>query len=44
VNEFLKNVHELFLCIRANYAMKATTVEYLALNLATRPVAPYFGC
>jgi hypothetical protein len=27
-----------------NYAMKATTVEYLALNLATGPVAPYFGC
>jgi hypothetical protein len=28
----------------ANYAMKATTVEHLALNLATGPVAPYFGC
>jgi hypothetical protein len=28
----------------ANYAMKATTVEYLASNLATGPVAPYFGC
>jgi hypothetical protein len=28
----------------ANYAMKATTVEYLAFNLATGPVAPYFGC
>jgi hypothetical protein len=27
-----------------NYAMKATTVEELALNLATGPVAPYFGC
>jgi hypothetical protein len=27
-----------------NYAMKATFVEYLALNLATEPVAPYFDC
>jgi hypothetical protein len=27
-----------------NYAMKATTVEYLASNLAAEPVAPYFGC
>jgi hypothetical protein len=27
-----------------NYAMKVTTVEYLASNLATGPVAPYFAC
>jgi hypothetical protein len=27
-----------------NYAMKATTVDYLASNLAAGPVAPYFGC
>jgi hypothetical protein len=30
--------------VGSNYAMKATTVEYLASNLATGPVAPYFGC
>jgi hypothetical protein len=30
--------------VRPNYAMKVTTVEHLALNLATGPVAPYFGC
>jgi hypothetical protein len=28
----------------ANYAMMATTVEYLASNLATGASAPYFGC
>jgi hypothetical protein len=31
-------------CNAHNYAMKATTLDYLASNLATGPVAPYFGC
>jgi hypothetical protein len=28
----------------SNYAMKATTVDCLALDLAAGSVAPYFGC
>jgi ABC-type hemin transport system ATPase subunit len=35
---------QFFVLLGPNYAMKATTVDYLASNLATGPVAPYFGC